>query len=172
MSTSVAVWGPGAFLLPSVESSASVRGWQLPLLGSNANAPFPFPKFPGAASTDSRATIAGMMPQEYGTSNLDVRIYWFVTTSGTNDVVWRVSWKSLTAGTDQIDKAFASEQTVTTTSVSANVVIVSSRTFTQAQADNVAAGDAFEIRIDRDPDDANDTETNDAFIFAVELRYA
>ena len=78
-------------------------------------------------------------------------------------------WYSLNFDLD--NNGFDTQKTITTTTfIVAGYVLRSTITFTAAEADDVAGGDDYRLRIERLATDVNDTLTNDAQIFRVRGR--
>ncbi len=80
-----------------------------------------------------------------------------------------MAFERIAPGGQDIDSdGFDAIQTVTdTTNATSGIVTRTSITFTQAQADSIAAGDAFRLRVTRDANAGGDTMTGDAQILRV-----
>jgi hypothetical protein len=124
-------------------------------------------------STNEYADFASVMPRNYGGGGLDVTIIW---SSGTASGVvrWEVAFKSFTDDVDDLDtKTFATANSGNfTTASAAGELDYALITFTDgAQIDNIAAGEYFRMRVNRDAADAADTMNgNDAELIAIEIR--
>jgi hypothetical protein len=122
--------------------------------------------------TTSESTLfVGIIPEGADlTSGIKVRIHWAATSATTNSVVWGVVFEKLTGDID-LDTNFDSATTGTTAcSGTSGIPVVTEITATAI--DSLAAGDAFRIRIYRDPANGSDTMTGDAELITVELRSA
>ena len=122
-------------------------------------------------STNESAIFSGVMPRHYGGAGITVYLHYAMTSDTTNDVDLDVAFERIGDQQQDIDSdGFATAQSVDNTTVpstSGNVDVVSIA-FTQAQSDNVAAGEAFRIKVTRDA--TNDTSTTDLELLAVELK--
>ena len=153
-STGAAVW---------TEITAADGGAQLFRFNAN-DATFPASNPAGAASrnghpllafddsTDENVIFHDSLSRDYAEGNLTVDIDWVAASVTTGDVKWDVSFERIAAGGQDIDSdGFAAIQSGTdTTNGTSGVVTRTSITFTQAQADSIAAGDAFRLKITRD----------------------
>lgn len=101
-------------------------------------------------TTDENVVFIGLMPQDYLAGNITVDIHWVAASATTGDVKWDVAFEAL-AGLDIDVDGFAAVQTATdTTNGTSGVETITSITFTQAQADAIAASGAFRLRVTRD----------------------
>lgn len=118
------------------------------------------------------AVFAGKMSSLYNAAgpSFSVNIDW-IATNIVNAVKWNVAFeRNNPTGTTLASDSFAAIQTVTTTvSGTANVPARTTINFTQAQADAIAAGDAFRMRVTRDASAGGDTLIGDARILSVHL---
>jgi hypothetical protein len=120
------------------------------------------------------------VPRTYNGGTLTVDIEWISRADGggaggatTGDVVWIVQVQDCTDGSLDLDSSSfdsAVAGTATTTSGTSGVLNRTTVTLTQAQADDIAAGDLSVWRIARDADHVPDTMTGDAGIVAVTIR--
>ena len=122
-------------------------------------------------TTSWAAIFTAVMPQTYAnTTGVDVKITaTAVATSGT--MGWLVAFERMDAATDLDADSFASDQTVTATTVpgtSGDVLILSISVTKGANMDSVVAGDTFRLRVKRDV--ANDTAVGNTEIMSVEIR--
>lgn len=123
------------------------------------------------ADTDENCTWPAVMGDAYAGGSLQVDIDW-VAAAIVGDVVWGVQWERLNAGGPDVDvDGFAAARFATdTTSGTSGVITRSSITFTQAQADAIAAGDSFRLLLFRDATDVGDTLLGDAQMLRVAVR--
>lgn len=118
-------------------------------------------------TTDENVIFHDSMSRDYAEGNLTVDIDWVATVT-TGNVKWDVAFERIAPGGQDIDSdGFAAIQTDTdATSGTSGVVTRTSITFTQAQADSIAAGDAFRLKITRDASVGGDM-SGDAQILRV-----
>jgi hypothetical protein len=121
------------------------------------------------AGTDESAVFAGILPR---LANTTVVLAWAASSATSGDVVWNVAWERDDTGTDLDADSFATANSATaTTSATSGALTYTSITFTTgAQMDNIAAGERFRLKVTRDADNAADTMTGDAELFAVHVR--
>jgi len=103
-------------------------------------------------STDENVIFHESISHDYAEGNLTIDIDWVAASAITDDVKWDVSFERAAPGGQDIDSdSFAAIRTGTsTTNGASGVVTRTSITFTQAQADSIAAGDSFRLKITRD----------------------
>lgn len=103
-------------------------------------------------TTDENVIFEDTVSQDYLDAALTVDIDWVGRTATTGVVGWRVFFERDQAGGQDIDSdGFAAAQTGSnTTNASSGVVTRTSIIFTQAQADAIAKGDAFRLKLERD----------------------
>lgn len=120
-------------------------------------------------TVDEGIIFHGIMSQDYsaGTMTLDMEFAGDGVTTG--DVKWLVSWEAAPADLD-VDSFHTAKTVTTTTSGTDGGTVTSTITFTQAEADGLAAGDPFRLKVVRDADDAGDTMTADAQLLSVHVR--
>lgn len=125
-------------------------------------------------SSDEYAIFAGVMPRHYAGGGITVTVGWMATASATTgDVIWDVGFKSVTDDADDLDtKTFAAVNSVTDTTGSVNgEVVYTTVTFTDgADMDSVAAGEYFQLYLNRDANNVSDTLTTDAELVFIEIR--
>ena len=103
-------------------------------------------------------------------SSLLVSIYWVADTAVAGDVVWAAAFERDNAGGHDIDTDdFAALQTAAASTApgTAGVIQVATITFTQAQADAVAAGEPLRLFVQRTADAVGDTMVGDAQLLRV-----
>lgn len=93
----------------------------------------------------------GVMSRDYSAGNVLVDIDWVLPALTTGDVTWGVEFERVAPGGQDIDAdGFDTQQTgVDTTAGTAGVVTRTTITLTQAEADDIAAGDAYRLRVQR-----------------------
>ncbi len=117
-------------------------------------------------TTDENVVFIGVMSADYLGENLTVDIHWVAATAIVGAVKWNVAFEAL-AGLDIDGDGFAAIQTETSiTNGTSGIETITSITFTQAQADAIAANGAFRMRLTRDADNAGDTMVGDAQFLA------
>ena len=129
--------------------------------------------FDGTAATGEQAVFHGVMPQNYAAGNITVIV--FYTSKGTtNAVEWEVAFERHQANTTDLDvDNFATAQAFTADTVPGTLGVLTTHSLTVtagANTDNVAAGDSFRLKIQRDS--TNDTNNDDAELHRVELQEA
>lgn len=119
-------------------------------------------------TTAENAIFHDSMSRDYSAGNLTVDVDW-VSTVITGGVTWGVEVETIAAGGQDIDSdGFAAQQTGTsTTNATAGIVTRTSIVLTQAQADSIAAGDAYRLRIQRVVGDVGDDMAADAQVLRI-----
>lgn len=123
-------------------------------------------------TTAESVNFIGSMSEDYASaSDLDVRIDWVAATAVVGAVTWGVEIEAnAPVGTDLDADSFDAQQTSSdTTSGTSGILVRTKVTLTNAQADAIAAGDAFRLRLQRLPADGGDTLIGDAQVRAVTL---
>jgi len=119
------------------------------------------------ATTQEAGVFSSVFPFSYAGGGVTVHVYFVaVATSGT--VGWDVAFERMDSSTDIDSDSFAAAQTITAVTVpstSGQVVHVSVDISAGSNMDNIAAGDAFRIRVRRDV--ASDTASGDAELLRV-----
>jgi len=122
-------------------------------------------------TTDENAIFEDTMNADYQTGTITANIDWVAATAIIGDVKWDVAFETIAPGGQDIDTdSFAAIQTATdNTNAISGVITRTTITFTQAQADAVAKGDAFRLKVTRDANAGGDTMVGDAQILRVTL---
>ena len=117
-------------------------------------------------TTQEGAVFGGNIPSFYAGGSIKVTIWASLASATSGTLGWVAAFENMN-GQDTDSDGFASDQTGTAATVPATSgqAMTHSITFTQAQADSVAAGDAFRLRIRRDV--SNDTAAGDAELIRV-----
>ena len=123
-------------------------------------------------TTDENIVFHALASRDYSDGALTVDLDWVAATATTGDVMWTAAFERIAPGGQDIDSdGFATIQKATsTTNGTSGIVTRTSITFTQAQADAIAAGDAFRLRVTRDANDGADTLVGDAQLLRVTIR--
>lgn len=124
-------------------------------------------------TTQETAIFGALMPRHYAGGGVTVYVHWAATSATTGTGGWDVTFERVTDGGQDIDSdGFATAQTITAATVNgtSGVLKVTNVAITAGSAgtDDIAAGDAYRIRIRRDV--ANDTATGDLELLAVEVK--
>lgn len=120
-------------------------------------------------STDEEVVFNSIMSNDYADGNLTVDIDWVSASAITGDVKWDVAFERI-PGQDIDSDGFAAIQTDTdTTNGTSGVVTRTSIAFTQAQADSIAAGEAYRLKVTRDTSVGGDM-VGDTQLLRVTLR--
>jgi hypothetical protein len=122
-----------------------------------------------AQAADSDILIASAMDAKYDGGTINVDIYWFAGVAIVGDVRWEVSFVNQTGG-NLVTRAFAGPQFVVTTVPGViNTIVQSTVAFTQVQADGIAAGDPYRVRIRRAGAAGTDTMADTAQVIAATM---
>jgi len=123
-------------------------------------------------TTPENIVFNSLMSNDYLDGSLTVDIDWVALTAVVGDVVWGVEVERIDIGGLDIDAdSFAAQQTGTdTTNATSGIATRTSITLTQAQADSIAAGEAYRIRVQRVAGAGGDTLVGDAQLLRVALR--
>jgi hypothetical protein len=123
-------------------------------------------------TTAESVIFIGSLSEDYDSgSDLLVRIDWVAATAIIGAVTWGVEVEAnAPAGTDLDADSFDTQQTGNdTTSGTSGVIVRTTITLTNAEADAIAAGNAFRLRLQRLPADGSDDLVGDAQVRAVSL---
>lgn len=114
----------------------------------------------------------GSMLRDYLAASILVDIDWVSASAVVGDVVWGIEIERIAPAGQDIDAdGFAAQITGTsTTDAATGVVTRTTITLTQAQADSIASGDGYRMRVQRVAADGGDTMLLDAQIFRVIVR--
>lgn len=117
-------------------------------------------------TTQEGAVFGGIMPYDYAGGSIRVTIWATLASATSGTLGWLLAFEAMSAQDTDSD-GFASDQTATAATVpgTSGVPMTHQVTFTQAQADAVAAGEAFRLRVRRDV--SNDTAAGDAELIRV-----
>ncbi len=117
-------------------------------------------------TTQETAIFGGLIPNHYAGGSIRVTIWAALTSATSGTLGWDIAFETVN-GQDIDSDGFNTAKTATAATVpgTSGVMMTHSVTFTQAEADGVAAGDAFRLRIRRDV--ANDNAAGDAELYRV-----
>jgi hypothetical protein len=103
---------------------------------------------------------------------VQVVLHWAAATAIVGDVNWVVAFENLAAGGQDLDSdGFAGGIIVAdTTNGTAGVLTYTVLTFTNAQADAIAPGNSFRLRVSRNASGGPDTMVGDAQLLSVHVR--
>jgi hypothetical protein len=114
-----------------------------------------------------------VLPRNYNGGGLTVALIWSATTATAGVARWLVSFERHQADVTDIDTdSFATAQAVNATAPATN----GARSYDEiaftdgAQIDNLAAGESFRLRVERDATNAADTMVGDAELARIEIR--
>ncbi len=111
------------------------------------------------------------LPTGFATgNNLRVSIYWVSATAVAGDVIWAAAFeRDNAAGHDINTESFAALQTAAASTApgTTGIIAVATITFTQAQADAVAAGEPLRLFVQRTATALGDTMLGDAQLVRV-----
>lgn len=122
-------------------------------------------------TTDENVIFEDTISRDYLLGTMTVDIDWVARSATTGNARWGVSFERLASGLQDIDVDGFAAVRVTTSPASgtSGVITRSSITFTQAQADSIAAGEAFRLRLIREASNAGDTVVGDAQVLRVQV---
>lgn len=122
-------------------------------------------------TTQETALFTGVLPRHYAGGGLTVRVHWAATSATSGTVGWDVAVERIGDGQQDLDAdGFASAKTIAATDVPATsglVKITSADLASGDEMDNLAAGEAFRLRLRRDV--AADSAAGDAELLALEI---
>lgn len=123
-------------------------------------------------TTNESTIFVGLMPQQYSDTDIEVRLFFTMTSATSGDVDWQLKMERLTSEDQDIDSDSYSALTTSinnAVSGTSGKITIATVTITKgANMDNVVAGDMFALQITRDA--ATDTAAGDAELFGVEVR--
>ena len=125
-----------------------------------------------SSSATNQVFFKGQLPRAYSGNGLTLRI-WYVGTGSnakSNSVVYEASFERHSSGQDMSVTSFATYQSVTTTPNStASYLNEADIVFTNSQIDGLAAGESFELALQRTPGNASDTYLSTTQIIGITL---
>jgi hypothetical protein len=116
--------------------------------------------------------FAGVMGKDYNGGLIVLDIFWAAAAAVAGAVDWKVAWERENSGGpfDLDANTFAAQKTVTSVApASSGELQKATLVFSQAEADGVAPGDPYRIRVRRDGGVAPDTMAGIAQLFRVTL---
>ena len=125
------------------------------------------------ASADETAIFTALMPRNYGAgTSINVIIFWVSDASSSGSVMFSVSIERCDSALDLDGDSFATaiNGAAVTTSGTLGTGTYTSITLTNAEADAIAAGEWFRLRVARVT--ASDTMASDAQIVGIEIKQA
>ena len=123
--------------------------------------------FDGAGTSKENAEFGIQSPSWWDASTITVQFVWFAT-AGSGTVNWEAAAGAF-SDDDAIDAAYGTLQEVTDTLLATGDVHITAETAAITVAGTPVAGDWVQIRVARDP--ANDTNTSDARLMGVRVRW-
>lgn len=123
--------------------------------------------FDGAGTAKEYAEFGIPSPSYWDASTVTATFYWYAT-AGSGTVNWEIQGLAL-ADDDALDTAYGTLQEVTDTLLATGDVHVSAETSAVTIAGTPTAGDWVQFKVARDP--ANDTNTSDARLMGVRIRF-
>lgn len=125
------------------------------------------------AAVNEILDFESLLPRAYASGGLTVAIVWSAETATSGAVRWLVSLERHQADVTDLDSnSFATAKAVVAAAPATN----GARSYDEvafthgAEIDNLAAGESFRLRIERDATDAGDTMSGDAELGRVEIR--
>lgn len=123
--------------------------------------------FDGAGTSKEAAEFGIQSPTWWDASTLTVQFIWYAT-AGSGTVNWEAQAVAF-SDDDALDAAYGTLQEVTDTLLATGDVHITAETAAITVAGTPVAGDWINVRINRDP--ANDTNTSDARLMGVRVRF-
>lgn len=123
--------------------------------------------FDGAGSSKESAEFGIQSPSYWDASTVTAQFIWYAT-AGSGTVNWEIQGVAF-SDDDALDTAYGTLQEVTDTLLATGDVHITSETSAITIAGSPAAGDWINFRVNRDP--ANDTNTSDARLMGVRIRF-
>ena len=125
------------------------------------------------AADDEHAVFSGVLPQHYCGGGITVELHVAFSSATGGNSVWKVCFERIGSEIQDIDSdGFASDREINIeASSTCGKVKVGSESFTDgAQIDNVAVGEGFRLKVQRDADNVDDDAAGDAELLFVELK--
>ena len=123
--------------------------------------------FDGAGTSKEYAEFGIQSPSYWDASTVTVQFIWYAA-AGSGTVNWEAQGLAL-SDDDALDTAYGTLQEVTDTLLATGDVHISAETSALTLAGTPVAGDWIQFKIARDP--ANDTNTSDALLMGVRIRF-
>ena len=123
--------------------------------------------FDGAGTSKEYAEFGIQSPSYWDASTVTVQFVWYAT-AGSGTVNWEVQGLAL-SDDDALDTAYGTLQEVTDTLLATGDVHITAETSAVTIAGTPVAGDWLQFKVARDP--ANDTNTSDARLMGVRIRF-
>lgn len=123
--------------------------------------------FDGAGTTKESAEFGIQSPTYWDAGTVTAQFIWYAT-AGSGTVNWECQGVAF-SDDDALDAAYGTLQEVTDTLLATGDVHITAETSAITIAGTPAAGDWINFRVNRDP--ANDTNTSDARLMGVRIRF-
>lgn len=123
--------------------------------------------FDGAGTDKESAEFGIQSPTYWDGSTITAQFVWYAT-AGSGTVNWEIQGLAL-SDDDALDTAYGTLQEVTDTLLATGDVHITAETSAITIAGSPVAGDWLQFRVNRDP--ANDTNTSDARLMGVRIRF-
>jgi hypothetical protein len=124
-------------------------------------------------STNQYAIFSGVMPQHYDGNGVEVYLHIALASATSGDMDWDVAFERVAEYLDLDSDSWRTPNSTDNTTVpaTAGLIKIVSVAFTDGlDMDNVAVGEGFRLRINRDA--VSDTANGNAELYWVELREA
>lgn len=124
-------------------------------------------------AVDEAAIFAGILPRHYTAGGLTISLRWAATTAAAGAVVWAAAFERLADEAQDLDvDNFPFTVTMTATApATVGALQYTDIVLTHGtQLANLAAGEAFRLKITRDADNVGDTLVGDAELWGLEIR--
>ena len=124
--------------------------------------------FDGSGSSKESAEFGIQSPSYWDGGTVTAQFIWYAS-AGSGTVNWEIQGVAF-SDDDALDAAYGTLQEVTDTLLATGDVHITAETSAVTIAGSPAAGDWLQFRINRDP--ANDTNTSDARLMGVRIRFS
>lgn len=122
------------------------------------------------ASSDESAVFSAVMPRNYSGNGVTVYIHYAMTSATTGVLIWDAYFERMNDGFNITGDSFAGKQSVSIPQVpgtAGELDVKSINFYDGAQMDNIAAGEAFRLKLTRD---SSDTAPGDAELLKIEIK--
>jgi len=124
------------------------------------------------STTTEGAIWTFVMPDGYDGGQIEITLYWCMTSTTTNTVVWDIDFESVADGEDLSDEVWDTPQVTTGTITvpgTARLMSVDSVTAAVGSLDGAVAGDLMRIRVQRDTGTGTPS-ASDAELYMVHIK--
>lgn len=124
-------------------------------------------------STAWAAVFSGILPRNYTGGGVTITLIWAAVSATSGNVRWKTSFERIQDGVDNLDSdSFATAVTGSSDATNGTNGVVKYSTISHtdgSQLDNLAAGERFRVKVERDPT-VSSNMTGNAQLIGVELK--